>query len=137
MDGMDYDTWDAVVRPLLTEHFQVVSGQDRTYFSLLPSKTDVRVGACSPRLSAKTGRTFRAIRPKMKGSWRLALLGVAKHECDGKVRFVTDAETSEAPHKLGYSQDDLRDINILIYPISDDLGHYHNDTLAALNEKVQ
>ena len=38
---------------------------------------------------------------------------------------------------MGYSPDDLRDINVLIYPISDDLGHYHNDTLAALNEKVR
>ena len=41
MDGMRYDTWDAVIRPLLTEHFQVVSGLDRAYFSLLPSKTDI------------------------------------------------------------------------------------------------
>ncbi len=37
----------------------------------------------------------------------------------------------------GTAPDDLRDINVLIYPISDDLGHYHNDTLAALNEKVR
>lgn len=41
MDGMRYDTWDAVVRPLLMEHFEVVDGQDRPYFSLLPSKTDI------------------------------------------------------------------------------------------------
>ena len=45
MDGMRYDTWDAVIRPLLTEHFQVVSGLDRAYFSLLPSKTDIGAGA--------------------------------------------------------------------------------------------
>ena len=38
---------------------------------------------------------------------------------------------------MGYTSDDLRDINVLIYPISDDLGHHHNDTLAALNEKVR
>ena len=50
---------------------------------------------------------------------------------------MTDAETTKARAKMGYTSDDLRDINVLIYPISDDLGHHHNDTLAALNEKVR
>src|SRR5262249_152803 len=64
-------------------------------------------------------------------------LGIAKHEFEAKVRFVTDAETTQARAKLGYNIEETRDANLLIYPISDDLGHYHNDTLAALNGKVR
>ncbi len=54
MDGMRYDTWDAVVRPLLTDHFEVVNGLDRAYFSLLPSKTDI-AGPGAPRRRDRQG----------------------------------------------------------------------------------
>ena len=56
MDGMRYDTWEAVIRPLLTEHFQVVSGLDRAYFSLLPSKTISRARGL---LAAATGKDWK------------------------------------------------------------------------------
>src|SRR5262249_5548407 len=48
-----------------------------------------------------------------------------------------DAETTQARAKMGYDPGQARDVNVLIYPISDDLGHHHNDTLAALNGKIR
>ncbi len=137
MDGMRYDTWDAVIRPLLTEHFQVVSGLDRAYFSLLPSKTDIARRGLLAAATGKDWKHYSGYPTKDERVLAARALGVAKHEFEGKVRFVTDAETTEARAKMGYTSDDLRDINVLIYPISDDLGHHHNDTLAALNEKVR
>src|SRR5439155_7139968 len=64
-------------------------------------------------------------------------LGVSKHDADSKVLFVTDAETTQARAKMGYEPGEARDVNVLIYPVSDDLGHHHSDTLAALNSKIR
>lgn len=137
MDGMRYDTWEAVVRPLLTEHFEVVDGQDRPYLSLLPSKTDI---ARRGLLAGALGRDWKdgAGRPT-KDERKLAgrALGVPVQQLGDRVLFVTDAETTQARQKMGYTPSAAHDVNVLIYPISDDLGHYHNDTLAALNDKIR
>jgi hypothetical protein len=137
MDGMRYDTWDAVIRPLLTEHFEVVSGIDRAYFSLLPSKTDIARRGLLAAALGKDWKNYKGYTTKDERILAARALGVAGHEVDAKVAFVTDAETTHARAKLGFSPEQARDVNVLIYPISDDLGHYHNDTLAALNEKVR
>jgi hypothetical protein len=137
MDGMRYDTWDAVVRPLLTDHFEVVGGHDRPYFSLLPSKTDI---ARRGLLAASLGKDWKNYFAKPTKDERLVAaraMGVSKQDFEDKVIFVTDAETTEAREKLGYDKTEARDFNVLIYPISDDFGHYHNDTLASLNEKIR
>jgi hypothetical protein len=137
MDGMRYDTWDAVIRPLLTEHFQVVSGLDRAYFSLLPSKTDIARRGLLAAAIGKDWKNYSGFPTKDERVLAARAVGVPKHEFDVKVRFVAEAETTDARAKMGYSPDELRDVNVLIYPISDDLGHYHNDTLASLNEKIR
>jgi hypothetical protein len=137
MDGMRYDTWEAVVRPLLMEHFEVVDGQDKPYFSLLPSKTDI---ARRGLLAGAMGRDWKdgAGRPT-KDERKLAarVLGVLPQHVNDRVLFVTDAETTQARQKMGYVPGQAHDVNVLIYPISDDLGHHHNDTLAALNDKIR
>jgi len=137
MDGMRYDTWDAVVRPLLVDYFEVVDGLDRAYFSLLPSKTDI---ARRGLLAANLGKDWKNYLGKPTKDERLLAaraLGVSQQDFDKKVVFITDAETTEAREKLGYDPAGARNYNVLIYPISDDLGHYHNDTLASLNEKIR
>jgi hypothetical protein len=137
MDGMRYDTWDAVVRPLLLEHFEVVAGQDRAYFSLLPSKTDI---ARRGLLAAALGTDWKNYYNKPTKDERILAaraLGVPKNDVETKALFVTDAETTQARAKMGYDPGQARDVNVLIYPISDDLGHHHNDTLATLNAKIR
>jgi hypothetical protein len=137
MDGMRYDTWELVVRPLLLEHFEVVAGQDRAYFSLLPSKTDI---ARRGLLAGKLGKDWKNYFNKPTTDERILAaqaMGVPKHEADSKVLFVKDAETTQARAKMGYEPGEARDVNVLVYPISDDLGHHHNDTLAALNVKIR
>jgi hypothetical protein len=137
MDGMRYDTWDAVIRPLLTDHFEVVSGLDRAYFSLLPSKTDIARRGLLAAAIGKDWKNHAGYPTKDERILAARALGIAKHELDVKVRFVAEAETTQARAQMGYSPEDLRDINVLIYPVSDDLGHHHNDTLASLNREVR
>lgn len=137
LDGMRYDTWDQVVRPLLLDHFEIVDGQDKAYFSLLPSKTDIaRRGLLAASLG-KDWKNFYAKPTKDERVLAARAMGVSQQDFDQKVSFVTDAETTEAREKLRYSEAAARELNVLIYPISDDLGHYHNDTLASLNEKIR
>jgi hypothetical protein len=137
MDGMRYDTWDLVVRPLLAEHFEVVDGKDRPYFSLIPSKTDI---ARRGLLAANLGKDWKDYFNKpVKAERVLAAraLGLGREDWSGRLAFITDAETTEARKKMGYNVEEGCDYNVLIYPISDDLGHYHNDTLSALNDKIR
>lgn len=138
MDGMRYDTWDAVVRPLLMQHFEVVGSHDRPYFSLLPSKTDI---ARRGLLAANLGKDWRDYYQRPTKDERILAaraLGVSKQDIDEKVIFVGDAQTTEARNqKLGYDPKSARDFNVLIYPVSDDLGHYLNDTLATLNYQIR
>jgi hypothetical protein len=138
MDGMRYDTWDAVVRPLLMQHFEVVGGHDRPYFSLLPSKTDI---ARRGLLAANLGKDWKDYYQRPTKDERILAaraLGVSKQDIESKVIFVGDAQTTEARNqKLGYDRKSVRDFNVLIYPVSDDLGHYLNDTLATLNDQIR
>lgn len=136
MDGMRYDTWDAVVRPLLVEHFEVVGQQDRAFFSLLPSKTDI---ARRGLLAAGLGRDWKNFFQRPTKDERVLAakaLGLKNEDLAERIAFITDAETTEAREKLRVSAES-RDVNVLIYPVSDDLGHYHNDTLASLNDKIR
>jgi hypothetical protein len=119
------------------EHFEVVDGQDRPYFSLLPSKTDIaRRGLLAGSLGTDW-KNYLARPTKDEPVLAAQALGVPKQDFESKFVFITDAETTEAREKLGYERGDARDCNVLIYPISDDLGHYHSDTLASLNEKIR
>ncbi|HUY33364.1 MAG TPA: PglZ domain-containing protein, partial [Pirellulales bacterium] len=137
MDGMRFDTWQAVVRPLLLEHFEVVDGQDRPFFSLLPSKTDVARRGLLAGALGKDWKNFFQKPTKEERVLAARALGLTNQDLATRMAFVTDAETTEARERLGYDADEGRDANVLIYPISDDLGHYHNDTLASLNEKIK
>ena len=129
--------WDLVVRPLLAEHFEVVDGKDRPYFSLLPSKTDI---ARRGLLAANLGKDWKDYfdRPaKAERVLAARAMGLGKADWSDRLAFITDAETTEARKKMGYNVEEGCDFNVLIYPISDDLGHYHNDTLSALNDKIR
>ena len=137
MDGMRYDTWDMVVRPLLAEHFEVVDGKDRPYFSLLPSKTDV---ARRGLLAANLGKDWKDYFGKpAKAERTLARRGAGTRQRGlvGANRLHYRCRDDEARQKMGYNVEEGCDFNVLIYPISDDLGHYHNDTLSALNDKIR
>ena len=135
-DGMRYDTWRRAVRPVLEEHFQVVDGHDQAYFTVLPSKTGearraLLAGALADKWKAWNGRPTR--NEAILAARQLGLTNAQSSD----LRFVTDADTTEARRRMGFTDADARRYNVLIYPISDDLGHFHNDTLTSLNAKVR
>jgi len=135
-DGMRFDTWSRIVRPLMVDHFEVIEGLDRPYLSVLPSRT------------YEARRSLLAGRPP--GSWKgpagkpatderqLAAksMGLSELHLD-EIRLLLEAQTTESRRKLGFKDLHASRYNVLVYPISDDLAHLQTDTLAAINAKVR
>ncbi len=132
-DGMRLDLWNAVVAPLLAEHFGI-DGKPR--FAILPSFTGIA------RTSLFAGR--------LPGSWlnsdgkptrsEPALvarnLALAPQEAAQKLRFLTEADTAKALSVLGAKPADAGLVNVLIYPIADDCHDFRGD-LAAFAAKIK
>jgi hypothetical protein len=132
-DGMRYDTWEAVVQPLLGEHF-TITGAAR--YCTLPSYTlyarrSVLAGA--PPASWLAGKRAAA---RSEESLFAENLGIAKEESKDKIRLLADADTTKARSKLNFKETQARPFNVLIYPISDDCHDYRGD-LAAFDDKIR
>lgn len=132
-DGMRYDTWEAVVEPLLGEHF-TITGNPR--FCTLPSYTLYArrsVLAGGPPAKWVTGK-----HPDSRTEETLFAenLGLTKGDTKDKLRLLTDADTSKARTKLSHKESVPRPFNVLIYPISDECHDYRGD-LAAFNDKIR
>jgi len=135
-DGMRFDTWSRVVRPLLTEHFEVIEGKDQPYLAVLPSRTyearrSLLAGALPGGWRAPSGKPATDERQLAAKS-----LGLSDLDMDD-LRLLPEAQTTESRRKLGFRDADACRYNILIYPISDDLAHMQGDTLAAINAKIR
>ena len=131
-DGMRYDTWEAVVQPLLGEHFQI-TGQAR--FCTLPSYTEFArrsVFAGAPPAEWSSGKASSRTEPQLLAK----NLGLAAHEVKEKLRFVTDADTTKARTAQNARETNAKPINVLIYPISDECHEYRSD-LASFNIKIR
>lgn len=132
-DGMRLDLWDAVVAPLLAEHFTL---EGRPRYAILPSFTGIA------RTSLFAGR--------LPGSWlnsdgkptrsEPALvarnLGLLTQETAQKLRFLTEADTAKALSVLGAKPADAGLVNVLVYPIADDCHDFRGD-LAAFAAKIR
>jgi len=135
-DGMRFDTWCRVVRPLLIEHFEVIEGKDQAYLAVLPSRTfearrSLLAGATANGWRSPSGKPTTDERQLAARS-----LGLRELDIDG-LRLLPEAQTVEGRRKLGFQDADARKFNILIYPISDDLAHLQGNTLAAINAKIR
>jgi hypothetical protein len=132
-DGMRYDTWDEVVRPAFSGHFEIDA---QPYFTVLPTFTlyarSSLLGGCLPGEGMNNQGE-----PTTNESILVAKnLGFSPEEAKTRLRFVTDAETTAALMKVGFKDKDVRDVNVLIYPVSDDCHDFNGD-LAAFNHRIR
>lgn len=132
-DGMRFDTWQEIVQPVLGEYF-TISAEPR--FCTLPSYTlyarrSVLAGE-PPSVWAVGKRAASHSEPELFAK----NIGLGAHEVKQKLRFVTDAETTQARASLKSKDSQAKPFNVLIYPISDDCHGYHGD-LASFNSKIR
>jgi len=63
-------------------------------------------------------------------------LGLTQQEVKTRLRFVTEADTNRARMMMGFTDADAREVNVLIYPISDECHEFRGD-LTAFNNKIR
>jgi len=132
-DGMRYDTWDEVVRPAFSGHFEI---EAQPYFAVLPTFTlyarSSLLGGCLPGEGLNNQGEPTTNEPVLVAK----NLGLSQEEAKTRLRFVTDAETTAALMRVGFKDKDVRDVNVLIYSVSDDCHDFNGD-LAAFNHRIR
>lgn len=133
-DGMRFDTWETVVKPVLAEFFEI---EDAPYFCVLPSYTEfARKGLLAGALP-KEWKGFKGAFSDNEQQLFAVNMGLNAQEAKSKLRFVTEADTSKARAKLNFIDKDAALLNVLIYPVSDDACHDFGGDLASFNNKIR
>ena len=133
-DGMRFDTWETVVKPVLAEFFEI---EDAPYFCVLPSYT---VFARKGLLAGALPREWKGFKGTFSDNEQQLFavnMGLTAQEAKSKLRFVTEADTTKARAKLNFTDKDATLLNVLIYPVSDDACHDFGGDLASFNNKIR
>ncbi len=131
-DGMRLDTWNEIVRPIISSEFEIL--EEKVYLSALPSVTDIS------RISLLAGRLppfWKAYDDRPTSDHNILasrLFGLSKEEGKKKLRIVVRSETDYGQRKLDF---ELKPYNVLIYNLSDDLIHSFRDDVWELNQTIK
>jgi len=133
-DGMRFDTWERVVKPVLAESFDI---QDEPYFCVLPSYTAfARTGLFASALPIEW-KGFKGTFSDNEQQLFAVNMGLNAQEAKAKLRFVVEADTNKARAKLNLADKEAALLNVLIYPVSDDACHEFGGDLATFNNKIR
>jgi len=132
-DGMRYDTWDTIVQPILGEFFSI---RGRPFYCVVPSFTQISRTSFLAGSLAQEWRGYKGAPTKEEAILVARTLGLTQEEQKTKLRFVTEADTVKARAAMGFADSGAREVNVLIYPISDECHDFRGD-LAAFNNKIR
>ncbi len=132
-DGMRWDTWQEVVKPILAEEFEIA--EEKAYVCILPSYTDI---ARVSLLSGKIPLSWTNYKGKPTSDHHILaarLFNILEAERHEQLRIVTSSETDMGQRRLGFDLD-RKPYNILIYNLSDDWIHAFRDSVWELNNVI-
>jgi hypothetical protein len=132
-DGMRFDTWSEVVQPLLAEHFDIDA---EPCFCVLPSFTQVARTSLLAGCLPQDWQGYKGLPTKDEATLIARNLGLTAQEAKTKLRFVTEADTAKARMAMGTSDADAKDVNVLVYSVSDECHDFKGD-LAAFNRRIR
>lgn len=132
-DGMRFDTWHVVVQPLLAEHFNIEAGPR---FCVLPSFTQIARTSLLAGCLPQEWKGYKGAPTKDEATLIARNLGLTVQEAKTKLRFVTEADTTKARMAMGASDADAKEVNVLIYSVSDECHDFKGD-LAAFNRRIR
>jgi hypothetical protein len=130
---MRYDTWDAVVQPILAESFSIRGGP---YYCVLPSYTQISRTSLFAGSRITEWRGYKGAPTSDEAVLVARNLGLTQEEQKTKLRFIIEADTVKARAAMGFADAGATEINVLIYPISDECHDFRGD-LAAFNNKIR
>ena len=133
-DGMRFDTWETVVKPVLAEFFEI---EEAPHFCVLPSYTAfARAGLLAGALPTEW-KGFKGNFSDSEPQLFAVNMGLNAQEAKSKLRFVTEADTTKSRAKLNFADKDATLLNVLIYPVSDDACHDFGGDFASFNNKIR
>jgi hypothetical protein len=132
-DGMRFDTWDVVVQPIVAEHFSI---DPQSYFAALPTYTHVARTSLFAGCQPGEWRGYKGSPTREEATLVARNLGLSQSDAETRLRLVAEADTAKTRMKMGFAEDDAKDVNVLIYPISDECHDFRAD-LAVFNNKIR
>lgn len=133
LDGMRYDTWMRVVRPQLTDRFEIK--KENAYFSLLPSWTYIARTSLMAGQNPEHWKSFQNRFTAEQAQLAAKLVGLTENDWNQKLRFYSGMESDRTMAQFDKSA--RYPYNLLVFNLSDDNLHQQRDNVATLNESVQ
>lgn len=134
-DGMRYDTWTEVVRPILSQSFAIE--EEKPLLAPLPTYTQLARKALFAGGYPDT--TWKGFGGRFTGDERILAarnFGVTSdREMEQETVFVDHADTDEGKEKLRALK--VRRFNCLVFNISDDNLHSERGDLREINDKIR
>lgn len=133
-DGMRWDTWVDVIRPVLEEGFRIE--EQKPLFAPLPTYTGFARTSVFAGTYPDSWRGFRGGFTRNEGELAARNLGVRdQNQYEQDVVFVTQTDT--APGKAKFRNTQPRRFNFLVFNISDDNIHDEQGDLREVNEAIR
>jgi hypothetical protein len=131
-DGMRFDTWKEVVKPIISQKFEI--REEKPYFSMLPSETDIArvavLAGCPPNEweDYDGGYTYD------HNILASRFFGLSRYEGKEKLRVTVACETDVGQRRL---DEGAYLYNVLIYNVSDDWVHDFRGDVRELNSNIE
>jgi hypothetical protein len=133
-DGMRWDTWVDVIRPVLEEGFRIED--QKPLFAPLPTYTGFARTSFFAGAYPDSWRGFKGKFIRNEGELAARNLGVRdQNQYEEDVVFVTQTDT--APGKAKFRNTQPRRFNFLVFNISDDNIHDEQGDLREVNEAIR
>lgn len=110
-DGMRFDTWDVVIRPIFAEHFSI---DTQSYYAVLPTYTQVARASLFAGCEPGEWRGYKGSPTRDEGTLIARNLGLSQADAEAKLRLVAEADTAKSRMEMGFAEDDAKDVNVLI-----------------------
>ena len=138
-DGMRLDTWEMVIKPRLTEFFQI--DKEKIFYSILPSFTDFcRRSIFAGEFPENWQCNFDGQRTKDEGVLFARNIGVStSREYDQFIRFITNADTDDGQEELKFKNSKKKRFNILVFNLSDNWIHEKDasrQSITTINDRI-
>lgn len=131
-DGMRLDTWEEVVKPILSSKFELK--EEKLYLTMLPSETDIARVAILAGASPADWADYEGGYTSDHNILASRLFRLSKYEGREKLRITVSSETDIGQKRL---DEGSFLYNVLIYNLSDDWIHNFRGDICELNDSIK
>ena len=131
-DGMRLDTWEEIVKPIMSSKFEV--REEKLYITMLPSETDVARVAILAGASPVDWTDYEGRYTSDHNILASRLFQLSRSEGKQKLRVTVSSETDYGQRRLDEGEFLY---NILIYNLSDDWIHTFRGDVCELNDNIR